>query len=308
VHASHGLLCRDTQDQEYFRMSTEAAKPHSTPSPPPKSKPERGILIFTYPKIIFMFPTLVVALVCCIGMYASGNHPEITPLTSADKAIVPSVESKNAPKVPAAVSEDRAKDAKSKEREENFRSPANMLALLFLLTVFFNLVIIAIDFPRFTVVALGLFGTTALFFLLWLGIYFKWFTALIHILGSVYIAANGEFYGVFALILLLVYGIIWITRWLDYWEILPNEILHHHGPWSDLERYPTMNLKFDKEIPDIFEHFMFGAGRLVLRVPSEDKSIVLENVLHVSKKEVALKQLMSRLEVRVTTDKEVGMS
>ncbi len=87
---------------------------------------------------------------------------------------------------------------------------------------------------------------------------------------------------------------------------LPNEILHHHGPLSDLERYPTLNLKFDKEIPDVFEHLMFGAGRLVLHVADERKAIVLDTVLHVSHKEDALKKLMSRLEVRVTTDQEVA--
>ena len=68
-----------------------------------------------------------------------------------------------------------------------------------------------------------------------------------------------------------------------------------------------MNLKFDKEIPDVFEHLLFGAGRLVLHVSDVSrKAIVLDTVLHVSRKEEALKKLMSRLEVRVTTDQEVA--
>ena len=96
--------------------------------------------------------------------------------------------------------------------------------------------------------------------------------------------------------------------WLDYWEIMPNEILHHHGPLSDLERFPTMNLKFDKEIPDIFEcRAFFGSGRLVLHVADERKSIVLDNVLFINTKGAKpLKKQMSRLEVRVTTDQEVS--
>jgi len=106
--------------------------------------------------------------------------------------------------------------------------------------------------------------------------------------------------------LALVFAIIYVTRWLDYWEVLPNEILHHHGPLSDLERYPTMNLKFDKEIPDVLEWILLGAGRLVLHVPNVSKALVLDNVLFISAKEQALKQVMSRLEVRVTTDQEAG--
>ena len=90
--------------------------------------------------------------------------------------------------------------------------------------------------------------------------------------------------------LMIVFLIIWVTRFLDYWEILPNEILHHHGPLSDLERYPTMNLKFDKEIPDVLEYVLLGAGRLVLHIPNVSKAIVLDNVLFINRKEEALKR------------------
>ena len=51
---------------------------------------------------------------------------------------------------------------------------------------------------------------------------------------------------------------------------------------SDLERFPTMNLKFDKEIPDVLEFVFLGAGRLVLHVTEERKAIVLDNVLFIN--------------------------
>jgi hypothetical protein len=120
--------------------------------------------------------------------------------------------------------------------------------------------------------------------------------------------ANKGFYIMVFVTLTLVFTVIYITRWLDYWEVLPNEILHHHGPLSDLERYPTMNLKFDKEIPDVLEWALLGAGRLVLHVPNVAKALVLDNVLFISAKEKALKNVMSRLEVRVTTDQEANES
>jgi hypothetical protein len=65
-----------------------------------------------------------------------------------------------------------------------------------------------------------------------------------------------------------------------------------------------LNLKFDKEIPDVLEYLLLGAGRLVLRLPNADRAIILENVLFISAKEEALKRLMSRLDVRITTDKD----
>jgi len=118
--------------------------------------------------------------------------------------------------------------------------------------------------------------------------------------------ASRGFYTMVFVTLMLVFFVIWVTRWLDYWEVLPNEILHHHGPLSDLERYPTINLKFDKEIPDVLEFMLLGAGRLVLHIPNVAKAIVLDNVLFVNSKEEALKRVMSRLEVRITTDQEAG--
>jgi hypothetical protein len=270
-------------------MSSEpkAATSHTSA---PVARREKGVRIFTYPKFIFIFPTLVMSIVCWIGMLAIGDQT-----VRPSKADPVKAEAKAA-----------ATDFKAKENTPDFRSPQNTLALLFLGVFALNILILTFDFPRFTVLAGILLGTTVLFFLLWLTLQFDWFHPLLQLFERLYLAANSNFYLVFAMILIITYGIILATRWLDYWEFMPNEILHHHGPWSDLERFPTMNLKFDKEIPDVFEHMIFGAGRLIFHVQNEAKSIFLDNVLWINRKEEALKQIMSRLEVRVTTDQEVA--
>jgi hypothetical protein len=146
------------------------------------------------------------------------------------------------------------------------------------------------------------------FFVLWLGAYFDVdvMRPVRAIMDSVYVASNAAFYYAMFLIMAVIFAILYGMRYLDYWEILPNEILHHHGPLSDLERLPTLNLKFDKEIPDVLEYLCLGAGRLVLHVTGERKAIILDNVLSINSKEKALQELMSRVEVRVTTDKEVS--
>jgi hypothetical protein len=196
--------------------------------------------------------------------------------------------------------------ATNPDKVDRFKEPQNLLAMLFLGMLAFNLLVMALDFPRFSLVAVILAVLFGLFFILWLSAYFNLdLMKPIHaIFASIYAVANTGFYVMVFVTLALVFVVIYITRWLDYWEILPNEILHHHGPLSDLERYPTMNLKFDKEIPDVLEWVMLGAGRLVLHVPNVSKALVLDNVLFISAKERALKRVMSRLEVRVTTDKE----
>ena len=194
-------------------------------------------------------------------------------------------------------------------KHQRFVQPQNLLGVLFLGILAFNLLVMGIDFPRFTIVAVLLVILLVVFILLWIGAYFDYdlMEPARKFFGSIYAVANSGFYYVIAGILALNFAIIYSTRWLNYWEILPNEILHHHGPLSDLERFPTTNLKFDKEIPDVFEYLFLGAGRLVLHVTEERKAIVLDNVLFIGTKENALKRLMSRMEVRVTTDQEIDV-
>ena len=266
---------------------------------------EKGVRIYTFPKIIFIFPTLIMSLICWLGMYTVGDVADFNYNRAHAKEI--KAEQGKTAKVAASVKANAAPGTEPEMIRPDptaFERRENVLGLLFLLVLFLNLMILAFDFPRFAIFAFVLGGTTVLFFFLWLG--FGFLKPLAHLVEGVYVTANAEFYLIFSLALIGLYGFVFVTRYLDYWEILPNEILHHHGPLSDLERYPTMNLKFDKEIPDVFEHLMFGAGRLVLHVASERKAIVLDTVLNVTHKEEALKKLMSRLEVRVTTDQEIA--
>jgi hypothetical protein len=193
-------------------------------------------------------------------------------------------------------------------RLERFKTPMNLLGVLFLTVFGLNLLVMALDFPRFELVG-GILGVLfVLFFALWIGAYFEFdLMRPIHALfASTYVIANAGFYFLYFLTILAIFVVVYLTRWLDYWEVLPNEILHHHGPLSDLERYPTLNLKFDKEIPDTLEYFLLGSGRLALHVPNVGRALVMDNVPFLNAKEEALKKLMSRLEVRVTTDQEAG--
>jgi hypothetical protein len=253
-----------------------------------------------WPKVIFLYPTAIVALICAIAMSLINDrtHDPTKPLKTAVNSNQLSPGHGALPDEPAT----------GLDKVDRFRTPQNLLAMLFLGMFAFNLLVMALDFPRFSLVAVILAILFGLFFILWLSAQFNLdLLKPIHaIFSGIYAVANKGFYLMVFVTLMIVFAVIYVTRWLDYWEILPNEILHHHGPLSDLERYPTMNLKFDKEIPDVLEWILLGAGRLVLHVPNVSKALVLDNVLFISAKEQALKSVMSRLEVRVTTDQEAG--
>lgn len=268
--------------------------------------PER-VRIFTYPKIIFIMPSLIAALVCGIGMTLIGDStqdpgraPKVAQInTSTNDA------EKTAEVAAAAVAEETdtaTATVRTDERPNRFGSTQSLLAEIFLLVFMLNLLVMSIDFPRFTVIALVLLFAAAGFFILWLNVYFELLPPLVRLLDNIFAVANSTFYFLFATAILINFAIIFVTRYLDYWEIMPNEILHNHGPFSDLERFPTMHLKFDKEIPDILEYALLRSGRLVLNVYSQDRAIVLDNVLWINSKEEELKRLLSRMEVRISTD------
>ena len=79
---------------------------------------------------------------------------------------------------------------------DRFMTPQNLLAMLFLGMFAFNLLVMALDFPRFTLVAVILGILFSLFFLLWLGAFFQWdLMKPIHLLYSgIYAVANKGFY------------------------------------------------------------------------------------------------------------------
>jgi hypothetical protein len=303
-------------------MSMDAKPSPSSPLPPHAVHREKGMKIFVWPKVIFLYPTAIVALICWLGMWMNHDrtHDPTRSLKDAVKALA--AQDKTVQEVPSAspgstshfktpheeVTIVSLTPVDSVHKVDRFKTPQNLLAMLFLGMFAFNLLVMALDFPRFTLVAWILAILLFLFVVLWIGSYFELdLLRPIHaIFSSIYAVANRGFYLMVFVTLFIVFAIIYVTRWLDYWEVLPNEILHHHGPLSDLERYPTMNLKFDKEIPDVLEWLMLGSGRLVLHVPNVSKALVLDNVLFITAKEDALKKVMSRLDVRVTTDQEAG--
>jgi hypothetical protein len=90
----------------------------------------------------------------------------------------------------------------------------------------------------------------------------------------------------------------------DYWEVRNNELLHHTGFLSDLKRYSAPHIKVEKEINDVFEYMLLGSGRLILTTPDETRSIILDTVPFIDRKEAALTRLLGSLQVRVKPTNE----
>lgn len=237
--------------------TTEAAAPA-------KEAPVKHIYLVAYPKLIFLYPTFIVAIIAGIYMAFSGM---------------------------AGVDADGPSRA------------AEVVSLIFLAVLTVNLVVITFDFPRTTSLTLFFFVAMTL---MGLFVFFKFNPDFLPIVGKVLGAlqpyANAHFYFLFAGILFAFYLAVLVAVQFDYWEVRPNELLHHHGLMSDLKRYPAPNLRIDKEINDVFEYMLLRSGRLILHARHETRAIVLDNVLFINAKEKKLTTMLGALQVSVRDD------
>ena len=178
-----------------------------------------------------------------------------------------------------------------------------VLTSLFLGTFAMNLVVFSFDFPRTTSLTLFFFvAACVLGMFLTFQFHPEWAGILTSIFGSIHPFANSTFYHLFSFMMAAIYLMVVVNLQFDYWEARPNELLHHHGMWSDLERFPAPNLRISKEINDVFEYLLLRSGRLVLTPSNEPRAIVLDNVLFIDRKERALTRMLSALQVQVRTD------
>jgi len=233
-----------------------------TPAAAGKSEVPSSIYLVPYSKIIFLYPTFLVSLIVGIYLNIVGDDP----LETSNKAAV-------------------------------------IATSIFLGVFAINLTVFAFDFPRTTSLTVFFFIAAVVFgaFLLFQykpGI----LPALTGLVSKLHPLANATFFHLFSAILFLLYVGVLIYSRFDYWEVRPNELLHHHGLLSNLERYSAPNLRISKEITDVFEYLLLGSGRLILHPSNEPRAIVLENVLFIGSKERELTRMLGALQVQIRPD------
>jgi hypothetical protein len=182
------------------------------------------------------------------------------------------------------------------------RSDTHFVSAIFMAVFAVNLVVFAFDFPRTTSLTLFFFLAALVLGTLLLFKFNSQILPFLHKLLNAYQPeANATFYFSIAGALGAVYLAVLINVQFDYWEVTSNELLHHHGILSNLERFASPSLKIDKEINDVFEYLLLRSGRLILHPSDERRAIVLENVVGINSKEAILTKMLGALQVQVRT-------
>lgn len=183
---------------------------------------------------------------------------------------------------------------------------AQTIGVVFLGLLTVNLVVLSFDFPRTTSLTLFFVGVVVLLSTMLVSIYYPTFLpALTDIIRRIDPRANATFYFCFVALLAVIYVGVMINIRFDYWEVRPNELLHHHGFLSNLERHSAPGMRINKEIDDVFEYMLLRSGRLIIHPTNEPRAIVLDNILNIDAKEMALTKMLGSLQVSVRDDRSL---
>lgn len=170
----------------------------------------------------------------------------------------------------------------------------------FMIVFALNLVVFSFDFPRTTSLTVFFLVASVILGILLLFRLQQDILPFVHdVLRHFKPWANATFYFSIAALLGVLFFAVLIGMQFDYWEVTSNELLHHHGFLSDLERFSSPQLRIDKEINDVFEFMLLRSGRLILHPSDERRSIVLDNVLFISRKERQITKMLGSLKVQV---------
>jgi len=171
------------------------------------------------------------------------------------------------------------------------------LGIIWVIIFFSNFTVTALDFPSYRVLILVLGIAIIVLLALFLGLIPT--LKQLGIIGQNFrIGLPVEFYMIMTIILGLILGLVMLSTRFDYYRIERNEVIHKTGFFTtSLERYPVRGLRVKKEIPDLFEYFLFKAGTITLIFAKNDKIIHLNTVLNVKKKAERIDFLLSSLHV-----------
>jgi hypothetical protein len=169
------------------------------------------------------------------------------------------------------------------------------LGTIWMLIFALNLVVISFDFSEMA----GFAVFALLLGLVFAGLYFGFLGFLGRFIGNLDVVMNSTFYYTMFGLFTAIYLVVFVRSRFEYWEFRSNEVLHHTGVFGQIKRYSTEDLRWFKEIPDVVERLLLGAGRMVLTTPSERSPIVIENVIGIGSVDDRITELLGTKNVSV---------
>jgi hypothetical protein len=125
--------------------------------------------------------------------------------------------------------------------------------------------------------------------------YLGWWEPIFDYLGALHIQISLAGYLVPSVVLLVLWlATVFLYDPLRYMAFTPGQFVVHREIGDQREVYDTAQVEVEKRRTDLFRHWVlgFGAGDLIVKVPSQSLQIELPNVLFVGQRVTQIANLM----------------
>lgn len=297
----------------------------NNPVTPPASKntskeslPD-SIMIRMWPKTPVLYPMAILALLFgIIGLFA-GSTPHIRKLnqiyhptvhvqtaqeesmnvsqeetTSSEAASTEATSTEAAPEEEAsAVVVDEAAVLKQAEQLAKGLTLDRIMGTIFLLVFAFSLFTLSVDMEVRWALLTFACVIIAMLALILLNQQYEFLPGIFSTILSLSPMANPHFYfAIFIIWVVLMIVSIGIVRF-HYVRIESNEVVVVGGLLERQQRFPTMRMRYTRDIQDVFEYYMpfVRSGRLILSFAEQNEAVVIDNVLNIDKVTKELDQI-----------------
>jgi len=158
-------------------------------------------------------------------------------------------------------------------------TPPQHLGTIWMCIFAFCLVVIAFDFTE----VISVMVIAIILVVVFAGLYFNFLGPIGDFFGSLKLMMAKSFYWTMFGLFSIIYFFVFLRTRFDYWEFRYNEVIHRRGVFADIKRYSSEDLRWFKEVPDVFERILAGSGRMILTTPREPHPIVIEHVLGINR-------------------------
>jgi hypothetical protein len=232
-----------------------------------KSNEREQIVIRSWPKVVFLYPVMLTCFFCGIWQSFLGDPADAVP-----------------------------------DEQSAIHNTMQVAGMTFFAVLCLNLLVISFEFNRFRTMAIVFFLLAVVFFLLYLSRDWPVIEFIRRALAGLRFELSTSFYLSLGVYFVIVFAFVFLNSRFNYWVVKSNEILHKEGFLGDVRRFPSPNLRMSKEITDVFEFLLLGAGRIIFSPASEKQAIVLDHVLRVNAAEKAIQELLSSISVEIHRD------
>ncbi|HKA53204.1 MAG TPA: hypothetical protein VKJ47_06035 [Candidatus Binatia bacterium] len=270
-------------------MSTQ---PASTPTdkPPVQAQPIR---VISHTTLIYWWPVWLVGFILAGLTYVDGTRLAVLPAKTEVKALQPNkvyeltVTNQAAPSLEHAAANTAKGQAAFAVRVSGNRNYGMVYIVVVLL------VIVGSNVPLRGLASIV--AVLAVLFVTVLFAYLDWWTPILDYLGGLHVQISLAGYLIPSVALLVAWlAVLFLYDPLRYMVCTPGQLVIHKEIGDLREVFDTTQVEAEKRLSDLFRHWIlgFGAGDLIIKVPSQSLQIVLPNVLFVNRRVTQIANLM----------------